>query len=536
MITTAKRCAACDATWRGRHARWCARCGARLAGTLPGNAAPGRQRGPRSRGARRAAGVGSVLALAALVVVVLTGSQDGRLLPPPAPAPGQGEVDLEAALAAATGGSAATGTPEPGSTGLSLADPPADAPWLTEDGEPWHGDLTLDPEVPAGSGPPDAVAAGAAFEPVALDGTGWRVELDSPAVAATGDGEVVVTSTRDGALHALEADSGQRRWTTELGTAASGLLLRDGLVLVHHAGGQASVVSVADGQRLWRRAPGLEEDRVLGIGARDGVVLLSLGLPDRPRLLAADARDGTRRWERLLSEGWVADAAGEVAPIGVLDGVLTAFDPTSGEVRWEQALQPDERVVELVSGLVLVRGSGGYRWIDADDGQVRFQSSRLLGSWLAHPEDGLVLASAGGASLLASADGAGDERWRASLPRRGDMDACCVQLEQTGAGDVLVTDRRGPHPLVRLLDQADGTLRAELSGLEVAERRVLTVTPTAAVVVGASGTLGIDLEQRTPRWRIAQRTHLLHTDPVLLATERRGNGHVPATSSLLAPP
>ncbi len=501
---------------------------------------------PRSPLARRALGAAVVLSVAALAVVSWSSGADLDVLPRPAAAPGAGEVDLESALSA-TGddadgddadGSATpqNGAPEPGSRGLSLADPPPDAPWLTEDGEPWHGDVTLDPAEP-GPGDGQQGAGGEPFDPVALDGAGWRVELDSPSVAATGDGEVVVASTRDGSLHALEAATGQRRWSTALGTAAAQLLLRDDLVLVHHAGGQASVLSVADGERRWRRAPGLEEDRVLGIGMRGDVVLLVLGLPDRPRLLAVDARDGERRWEQLLSDGWVAAPDGEVAPIGVVDGVLTGFEPVTGEPRWERELQPDERVLELVGDLVLLQASGGYRWLDQHTGAVSFQSGRLLGSWLAHPEGGLVLASAGGESLLASADGAGDARWQTTLPRSGDPDACCVHLARTPTGDVLVTDRRGAEPLVRVLDQADGTVRADLTPLEqVAGRRVLAVTPTAAVVVGASGTLGIDLEQRTPRWRTEERTRLLSAEPVLLGTERRGNGHVAVTSSLLAPP
>ena len=465
--------------------------------------------------------------LLAVVAISLLGvTTDGGLVARPAAAPGEGEVDLEAALAAPD-----EDPREPGSTGLSLADPPADAPWSTEDGEPWRGDLTLDP------GPSTAPTTDGAPRPVALDGAGWRIELGSASVAATGDDEVVVAGTRDGVVHALDARTGEPRWATPVGTAAAELFLHEGLVLVRHGGGQASVLDLEGGELLWRRAPGLEEDRVLAVGASGDVVLLVLGLPDRPRLLAADARDGTRRWEHLLAEGWVAGPTGEVAPIGVVDDALTGFDPGTGAPRWERTLAVDERAVELVGELVLLRDSEGYSWIDAASGQLAFLSSRLLGSWLSHPEDGLVLASAGGTSLLASADGSGAERWRTSLPRVGGRQECCIGLAATGSGEVLVTDRRGPEPIVRLLDQDDGEVTADLSALEqVVGRRVVTVTPTTAVVVGTAGTLGVDRALRTPRWRVPERTRLLSTDPVLLATERGGDGHGAATASLLAPP
>ena len=528
VITTVQRCESCRTTWRGRHARWCPRCGDRLVG-----AAPERRPGPRWPHRRILAGGLVATLLAALVITVLDVAGDGRLLARPATAPGQGEVDLAASLADPDEDlpGAGAGPREPGSTGLSLADPPADAPWLTEDGEPWRGDLTLE------QGPATGPSTDGTPRPVALDDAGWRIELGSASVAATGDGEVVVAGTRDGVMHAMDARTGEPRWATALGTAAAQVLLREGRVLVRHGGGQASVLDVATGELLWRRAPGLEEDRVLAVGGSGDVVLLVLGLPDRPRLLAVDARDGARRWERLLAEGWVAEPTGEVAPIGVVEGVLTGFEPDSGTPRWERELAADERVVELVGDLVLLQASDGYRWIDATSGEMAFLSGRLLGSWLSHPRDGLVLASAGGTSLLASADSSGAERWRTSLPRVGGRRECCIGLEATSSGEVLVTDRRGPEPIVRLLDQDDGEVTADLSALEqVVGRRVVTVTPTTAVVVGTAGTLGVDRALRTPRWRVPERTRLLSTDPVLLATERGGDGHGAATASLLAPP
>lgn len=450
-------------------------------------------------------------------------------------APGEGEVDLTATPPGrdASLEGAGAGPREPGSTGLSLADPPADAPWLTEDGEPWHGDLTLDPDRPAPD--PSGTAAPA---PVALDDTGWRIALGSDLVAATGDDEVVVAGTRDGMVHALDARTGAPRWASELGTAASQLLLHDEVVVVRHAGGQASVLDRDDGTRLWRRAPGLEEDRVLAVGTSGDVVLLVLGLPDRPRLVAAGLRDGSRRWEQLLAGGWVADRDGAVTAIGAVERGLTGFDPASGTARWVLALGPDEQAVELVGEVVLVRGSNGFRWVDATSGEVRFLSNRLLGTWLAHPSDGLVLASAGGTSLLLSTAASGEERWWTSLPRPGGRRSCCIGLAPTTTGEVLVTDRRGPEPIVRVLDPRDGEMVAELSALEaVADRRVLTVTTSSAVVVGTAGTLGIDRDHRTPRWRVPERTRLLSSDPVLLATERGGDGlgRTP-TASLLAPP
>ena len=435
--------------------------------------------------------------------------------------PGGGEVELPPP--------ASRPPTEPGSALLSLADPPPDAPWLTEDGDPWQGDITLDP----GGGTTTMV--GDPGTPVALaEGAGWRIDLGSDAAAVLPGPEQLVVGTEAGGLLALDAGTGEPRWDALLGSEVIDLVGFDDAVLAHLSDGRAVAVGADDGRLRWQHRPTGFPDRVQAIGATGGSVLLVTGTPGQPELSARDADDGSPRWQRVLTGGWLGSATDALAaPVGVVDGTLVRFALDTGDRRWELELGPGEKLVEAVGDLVLVGGPRGYRWIDLERGEVLFLSTRVLSSWLALPGGALVLAGGDGQPLLLAIEPDGTQRWRRQLPG-GATAGCCVELARVNGDQLLVSDRRGT-PGVVLLDLADGAVRADLTALEdVDDRRILGVTEQIVVVAGRSGTLGVDLHTRTPRWRTAERLEPLTSAPLLLRTRTLGPAAA-ASPGLVAP-
>lgn len=459
----------------------------------------------------------------ALGVIVTVGAGDGAgaALDAVLARPGSGEVELPPP--------ASLPPTEPGSALLSLADPPPDAPWLTEDGEPWHGDLTLDP------GGSTTTAVGRPGTPMSLgEDAGWRIDLSSDAVAVLPGPERLVVATEAGGVLALDPVTGEAAWDVRFDASVVDLARLDDAVLVQFADGRAVVLAAADGRQRWQHAPTGFTDRVQAIGGSGGAVLLVTGTPDRPELSARDADDGSSRWRRPLTGGWLGNATHALtAPVGVVDGTLVRFALDTGDRRWELDLGPGEELVEAVGDLILVGGPQGYRWIDLEQGEVLFLSSRALSSWLALPDGAMVLAGSGSQPLLLTVERGGTERWRRQLPG-GETAGCCVELTQVSGELVLVGDRRGT-PEVVLLEVGDGRVRVDLTALEDADgRQVLSVTEQVAVVAGASGTIGVDLDTRTPRWRTAERLEPVTSDPLLLRTRTLGTAAT-AAPGLVAP-
>ncbi len=517
MKLSVRTCAACEATWSQRGAVWCARCGARLVAPPRGSSSPpGRL---RRWTAPLTAALGVALALG-VIATVGTGEGPGAALEAVLARPGAGEVELSPP--------ASRPPTEPGSALLSLADPPSDAPWLTEDGEPWHGDITLDP-----GGGTAALDRPAAPEALGED-AGWRIDLGSDAVAALPGPERVVVATEGGAIVALDPAVGAPDWEVHLDAPVVDLVPLDGAVLAQLADGRAAVVEVTDGRLRWQHTPTGFSDRVQAIGATGRAALLVTGTPEGPELSARDAEDGRSRWTQPLTGGWLSSGTQALAaPLGVVDGALVRFRLDTGDRRWDLDLQPGEDLVEAVGDLVLVGGPQGYRWVDLEQGEVRFLSSRVLSTWLALPDGAMALAGGGSRSLLLVIEPDGTERWRRQLPG-GSGAGCCVHLTRVSGDLLLVSDRRA-SPAVEVLDVSDGGVRADLTALDDAEgRRVIGATEQVAVVAGASGAIGFDLDTLTPRWRSAQQLEPVTSAPLLLRTRTLGPG-TGAAPGLVAP-
>ncbi|MEV7526380.1 PQQ-binding-like beta-propeller repeat protein [Streptomyces sp. NPDC091371] len=173
-----------------------------------------------------------------------------------------------------------------------------------------------------------------------LDKDGSSKGLHNAAVVHQ-DGVVYVRSKKDG-LYAIDAATGRERWRAPLAGARPGApVATSHAVFVATDGGAVHALRPADGEPLWRQAPG---GRLRNPGAGDmwtsgSVVLVSFlpftydDDPDPPPavLYALDTRNGDLLWhtEAMLQE--VRDGLAYVNPP---DASLTALDPRTGAVRW----------------------------------------------------------------------------------------------------------------------------------------------------------------------------------------------------------
>ncbi|MEM6795530.1 MAG: PQQ-binding-like beta-propeller repeat protein [Acidobacteriota bacterium] len=222
----------------------------------------------------------------------------------------------------------------------------------------------------------------------------WRRELGPGYSALVADAQVrrLFTQTRDGAeevVLALDADSGETLWEHRYSAPVEGLF---GVDMSYGNAPQAT--------------PLLVEGRLIGLGFT-GV------------LWAVDAEDGAPLWSTSLGKEhqaampyfghaasplWVPAADGEGGFVVVLAGGALAFDPATGELRWQNrdfgASYASPVVADTAFGRqILVAGAGDVVGLDPQDGQLlwrheyRNPQRTILGTPLL-VEDDLLFVSA----------------------------------------------------------------------------------------------------------------------------------------------
>jgi len=199
-------------------------------------------------------------------------------------------------------------------------------------------------------------AEGAVDPPVvyALDlATGhqrWRAVLDPGtdlqwAAPVVEGGQVLVADTlsHEGSaatshLHALDADTGRRRWKADLHAPGQGFfaeppVVAGDLAYLPTASGMLLAVDTRTGREVWRDQGGFP----LVAGVRDGLVVALVG---GDRLVGFDAATGARRWQTPVgggeSEQWAVLGGDAVLVAG--DGALVAVDAATGAARWRAAV------------------------------------------------------------------------------------------------------------------------------------------------------------------------------------------------------
>ena len=159
----------------------------------------------------------------------------------------------------------------------------------------------------------------------------WTRELDANSAPIAKDHTVFVASR--GAIRALDAGTGEDRWTTPINSAVTAPLVYDsGWLIAVAQGGIVIALRASDGREIWRRPLGATTEHPPVPGGTDA---LFLSLADG-RVVALRISDGAVMWEQLLP-GMLSEPA--VAPkrvfVGSTDNFFYAFDAEDGKLQWK---------------------------------------------------------------------------------------------------------------------------------------------------------------------------------------------------------
>lgn len=272
-------------------------------------------------------------------------------------------------------------------------------------------------------------------------------------------GRRVFVGSSDGALYALSAPLGEVLWRFETMSYVQCRPLYDGSEDVVYFGshdGALYKVGARDGKLHWRLSTRAEIGREPVLG---GDLLYFANANDT--LIAAERKTGKIAWTHHRSPAAGMEVAGYSGPLlafgraymGFSDGTATAFDPTTGEEKWQPvdlATEAEETLGEPPKYLdvdttpiaideadidLVVFGSyaGGVYGLDAELGtliwanpEVRGVSDIALYEQPAYRRDGLVrparrliLVSTGVSGFWALDPKTGREVWRREVPRGG---------------------------------------------------------------------------------------------------------------------
>lgn len=208
----------------------------------------------------------------------------------------------------------------------------------------------------------------------------WTVATDlslgsSPAVV---DGTVYIGGG-DATLHALDAESGSRRWGFKTGFTSVGArpVVIDDTVYFTGEDTYLYALHAHSGSVRWRKQVNSFVGFYSDITVSNG--LLYTGVDDTKAFAAFDIETGARRWSRKGVASTPAVIANGVLYISI-DLLVYALDPLTGKTLWSHraeagisAWSPTSVANEVVYvGFDHRHGGGGVRALDARTGKVRW--------------------------------------------------------------------------------------------------------------------------------------------------------------------
>ncbi|MFI5689205.1 PQQ-binding-like beta-propeller repeat protein [Streptomyces sp. NPDC051636] len=218
----------------------------------------------------------------------------------------------------------------------------------------------------------------------------WRLSTDSWVYSLKADRGTVVTGTRGGGVQAWEASSGRKLWEitgcqTDFESPEAGPALHDGTVYVWQDA-RLRALDARTGEERWSYPIG-DAATCGGVPVRltpapDGYVYISAGT----RVLAVDAASGMVRWHFEAPAAFLCPPAFAPGPAVTGGGVyladylgtVYALDATDGRDRWRIATESRSSIepVLVAAGHVHVGSGKGLYTLDAVTGtpKWRFQA------------------------------------------------------------------------------------------------------------------------------------------------------------------
>ncbi len=174
-----------------------------------------------------------------------------------------------------------------------------------------------------------------------VGGSGESLNLQLRPVS---DGTLIYAAGHNGEVHAFDARSGQRRWSSQTKLPlAAGPGYGDERLAVGSNDGDLAVLNAADGTVLWQRNIGAE---VLATPLIVGGLVVVRTVDGR--LLAIDVEDSIERWvvkrevPALSLRGNAAPASsGTRVVAGFDDGSVLAAELRTGEILWDVSFLPE---------------------------------------------------------------------------------------------------------------------------------------------------------------------------------------------------
>jgi outer membrane protein assembly factor BamB len=234
------------------------------------------------------------------------------------------------------------------------------------------------------------------------------------------DGATLYVSTGYGRVTALDAGTGEARWTQDLDAPGSSApTVQGGTVFIVSRDSRAWALDADTGRVRWELG-GVPSTATsaggAGVAARPGLVVLPFPSGE---VIGAFPDGGLRRWVSIVAGGRLGSAAayaatdiggdpvlaGGAAYVGTVSGRLAALDAESGATLWSVAEGAVSPVVPVADSVFLVNDVGDLLRLDAATGATVWrvalpQEERRRGV-TAHL--GPVLA--GGRLIVASSDG-----------------------------------------------------------------------------------------------------------------------------------
>lgn len=314
------------------------------------------------------------------------------------------------------------------------------------------------------------------------------------------NGTTVTVASSDGAVLALDAQTGRDLWRAALGTPLSAGVGSDGTTaaVVTRAN---DVVAITAGRELWRqKLPAQTYTAPLVAGGR--VFVLSA---DRS-VSALDGQTGRKLWNQqqpgneplILRQPGVLLAVGDTLVVG-LSGRLVGLNPANGSVRWQAPIATArgtndvERLVDLVGRVSRVGNVVCARAFQMAVGCVDTARGTTLWTKPAvgfegvHGDDSLVFGTEGDGKVLAWKRADGERSWVTDRLQYRKLTAPLAL-----GRSVVVGDNTG---LVHLLSREDGSPLNRLS----TDGSAIVAAPVAAgdtlvVVTQKGGVFGFKPE------------------------------------------
>jgi len=210
---------------------------------------------------------------------------------------------------------------------------------------------------------------------------------------------LVVVGGRNGEVVALEAGSGQIRWTKKVSSAviASPLITPD-RIIVRSNDGRVFGLDPVDGSRKWVFDRGLPTLSVRGNSSPVlGQGITYIGYDDGS-VIALRIEDGLRVWEQIVAEpdgrtelDRMADIDGEMQ-VGADEVVATSYHGTTMSMRnsngaplWARDVGSHSGVALLADKVVLADKAGNVWALDRNSGADIWKQDALQRRWLTTP-------------------------------------------------------------------------------------------------------------------------------------------------------